>query len=146
MRQQAHSAIVPPRSIIRPTRIPPSIQHPADAKRSAQRRSGARILEAGDQERAQEVGVVLVEVLVPALRGVEGVHGFARGRGRGLDLLVRCVLVGVRDLGRFAEAAYAHAEPGADEEGRYCGEEDVAGGGLGRGGGDRGCRVRRGSD
>ena len=47
-------------------------------------------------------------------------------------MLVGGVFVGVRDLGGFAEGVYAAAEPGADEEGRGCGEEDVAGRRLAR--------------
>lgn len=85
--------------------------------------------EAADQQAAHHVEVVLVEVLVPALGGVEGEEfGFAlRGGGR-VDLLVGGVFEGVGDLRGFAEGADAHAEVGACDEGADYGEEDEAGG------------------
>ena len=74
--------------------------------------------------------MVLVEVLMGALRAVEGEEDeLARGWGGG-DLFIGGVFVGVGDFGGFAEAAYADAEPGGDEDGGYGGGEDVAGGGL----------------
>lgn len=66
--------------------------------------------------------MVLVEVLVGALRSVEGQHGALGGGRGGLDLLVRGVFEGVRDLGRFTEGADTAAVPGADEEGGDAGE------------------------
>ena len=82
--------------------------------------------------------MVLAEVLVRALRRVEGEERLLRGWGGGLHLLVRGVLEGVGDLGCFAEGAHAAAVPGADDEGADGGAEDVARGvlvrGLGRGG------------
>lgn len=71
--------------------------------------------------------MVFAKVLVSALSGVEGEHGGFGGWGGGLDLFVRRVFEGVRDLCCFAEGAYARAEPDADEEGGDGGAEDVAG-------------------
>lgn len=70
--------------------------------------------------------MALAKVLVSALSGVEGEHGGFGGRSGRLDLFVRRVFEGVRDLGCFAEGAYARAEPDADEEGGDGGTEDVA--------------------
>lgn len=70
--------------------------------------------------------MVLAEVLVSALSGVEGEHGGFGGGSCGLDLFVRRVFEGVRDLGCFAEGAYAPAEPDADEEGGDGGANDIA--------------------
>lgn len=70
--------------------------------------------------------MVLAEVLVAALRSVEGEElGLALG-GRALDLLPGSVLEGVWDLCSFAEGANAYAENAASEEGGDYGEEDVA--------------------
>lgn len=86
--------------------------------------------------------MVLAEVLVRALRRVEGEERLLGRGGGGLHLLVRGVLEGVGDLGCFAEGAHAAAVPGADEEGADGGAEDVAGGVLVGGLGRRGCAVR----
>jgi hypothetical protein len=70
--------------------------------------------------------VVLVEVLVGALRAIEGDHcRGARGRS-GLDLFVRGIFVGVGNFGGLASAANVGAVPDADEECGDAGEEDVA--------------------
>jgi hypothetical protein len=81
--------------------------------------------------------VVLAEVLVRALGRVEGEERFLGGRGRGLDLLVGGVFEGVGDLGGFAEGADAAAVPGADDEGADDCAEDVAGGCVSEGIGER---------
>jgi hypothetical protein len=70
--------------------------------------------------------MVLVKVLVAALCTVEGVHCFPRRWGGGLHLFIRGVFVRVRDFGGLAELVYTGPEPGADEEGGYGGEEDIA--------------------
>lgn len=72
--------------------------------------------------------MVLVEVLVTALGGVEGEElGLALGGVvGGVDLLVRGVFEGVGDLRGFAEAADAGGEDAAGEEGADYGEEDKA--------------------
>ena len=82
--------------------------------------------ESRDEQTTHSRKVVLAEVLVTALRGVEGEElGLLLGRG-GLDLLVGGVFVGVGDLGSFAEAADTDTKVGAGEEGGDYGEEDVA--------------------
>jgi hypothetical protein len=128
MRQHPQRTIVPPLPSLLPTpRIPNRINNAIHTPHRAQRRRHNRVLESRNQHSAQRRDVVLVEVLVCALRAVEGQHGGLCG-GRGcLHLFVGGVFVGVGDLGCFAEGAYAAAVPGAHEEGGDCGEENVAG-------------------
>lgn len=81
--------------------------------------------------------MVLAEVLVRALRGVEGEERFFGSRGGGLDLLVGGVFEGVGHFGGFAEGADAAAVPGADDEGADDCAEDVAEGCVSEGFGER---------
>ena len=142
MRNHPQRTVVPPLSTLLPTpRVPNRIHHPVHAPDCAQHSSSNRPPKPGDKQRADDGGVVLAEVLVRALRRVEGEHGLLRCRRRRLDLLVGRVFEGVGDLGRFAEAAHAAAVPGADDEGADDCAEDVAGGLLVRGFGER-CAVR----
>ena len=84
-----------------------------------------------DEQAPHGGDVALVEVLVAALRGVEGeeLRLLLRRVGRVVHLLVGRVLEGVRDLGGASEGPDADAEVYACEEGGDDGEEDVAAGG-----------------
>jgi hypothetical protein len=143
VRQNPQNTIVPALATLATIRVPNRIDDAVDRPHSSQNSRRGGVLEAGNRHCAQSSRVVLVEVLVRALGGVEGQHGFGR-RGRcGLDLLVGGVLEGVRHFGGFAECADAPALPGADYEGRDGGEEDVAGNMLMRGrGGELGSSMR----
>jgi hypothetical protein len=126
LRQYPRNSIIPPLPPLLPIRIPMRINHTINTPRSTQHSRCARVLQARDEHRGEPDGDVLVEVLVPALRAVEGVESLlALGRGR-LHLLVGGVFVGVGELCGASEGADAEAEVGADEEGGDGGEEDVA--------------------
>jgi hypothetical protein len=128
MRQHPQRTIVPPLAAVLPTpRVPNRIHNPVHAPHRAEHTSRDRVFQSSDEHSSQRGDVVLAEVLVGALRAVEGQHGGLCGGGGGLHLLVGGVFEGVRDLGCFAETTDPGAVPGADEEGRYCGEQDVAG-------------------
>ena len=131
MRNHPQRPIIPPLPALLPTpRIPNRINHPVHTPNRAQHRRRNGPPQSGNKQSAEDGGVVLAEVLVRALRRVEGEERLLRSWGGGLHLLVRGVLEGVGDLGRFAEGAHAAAVPGADEEGADGGAEDVASGGC----------------
>lgn len=94
-------------------RIEDACYQPSDAQPG----SGARVLEAGDQQRDQELGLVLDEVSVRALGAVEGVGGGVLSR-----LLGRSVLDRVGDLSGAAVGANVR-------EGLLVGEEESGRGG-----------------
>ena len=125
VRNHPQRAIVPPLATILATPgVTHRVNHAIHTPHRAQYRRRNRISQSADEHGAEGGDVVLVEVLVRALRRVEGQHcGFGLRR-RGLHLFVRGVFVGVGDLGCFAEAADAAAVPGADEEGGDAGGED----------------------
>lgn len=109
MRKHPQSTIVPSLSTLKTLCVSPSIQHTVDAPDRTQHTGSNRVLDARDEERSEEGGVVLVEVLVAALGAVEVDHGLGLCRRRGLHLLVGGILVGVGDFCGLAEATDAAA-------------------------------------
>lgn len=127
MRYNTRSTIIPARTpSLRTPRIPDRIKNTINTPRGAERRRRQWESQPRNEHSAESGRVVLAEVLVSALSGVEGEHGGFGGGSCGLDLFVRRVFEGVRDLGCFAEGAYAPAEPDADEEGGDGGANDIA--------------------
>jgi len=131
--QAKHSDVVNPTAMATTTLllcwigVADGVQRATDTPDEAERRRGARIAQATDQQRGQRDHVVLEEVVVGALRAVEEVQRLlAVVRLRRRDLLRRRVLLRVRDLGFAAEPADAQAVPHREEEGARCREEDVA--------------------
>lgn len=106
--------------------VPDSIHHPVDAPHSSEDSCSNGPPKARDQECADDGGLVLAEVLVCALSGVEGKHGLLGGGRGGLNLFVGGVFEGVRDLCGLAEGTDTAAVPDTDEEGADDSAEDVA--------------------
>lgn len=128
VRQHPRGTVVPAlAALLAAVCVTNSVHNPVDAPDCAQNGSSHRPSEARDQECANDGGVVLAEVLVGALGRVERQHGLLARGSCGLDLLVRGVFEGVRDLGCLAEGTNTAAVPGTDEEGADDGAEDIAG-------------------
>lgn len=119
MEQVESNALVPALPTLLPRTIAGHVQISAHAPAGAQNRRAQRILEARQQQGRQEGRLVLNVVGVRALRAVELVGGeirARRGRVRG----------GVGDAGRLAVFACVEAVDDVQDEGRGCGEQDVA--------------------
>lgn len=126
MRKKPRNSIVPALASLSPIRVSMRIHNPVHAPDCTDNRCRERVPQSRNEHRTERSGVVLVEVLVGALCGVECEHSLGCRRAGGLDLFVGRIFVGVGDFGGFAEGADAHALVEACEEGGDGGEEDVA--------------------
>lgn len=76
MRNHPQNTVIPSFTSLASIRVSKRIDDAVHRPHGTQHRRRHRVLESGNEHGAQSRGVVLVEVLVRALRRVEGDHGF----------------------------------------------------------------------